>query len=240
MLLKSERFSCMFTHVEKSRKLQTRAVTQKKNTENYGHELVDNRAETIKQRQSQEVASQGQSSSVRTAVVARLFDNQVVQRLKGAKGTAQEDKPVPYTLNQEFITKHVANNIGEAVSVTEARIDTGGPPGIVAGTAPNNLAKRADWESAIDNSDALVPPAGEWSGEDYGDTSDNWEERLVKVEVNGWEAIGTKGNVTAKVANNKKYLGGKWSVTNCKFDEKSDSYIDATGNVSVDISHLTS
>lgn len=227
----------MYAHAEKSRRVQHRAfansVAQKKTGRKQGTEFVDNRAETLQQRKRQDFASQEASPGI-----MRMFDNRVVQCLKGAKGTAQEGQPVPYTLNQEFITKHVANNIGEAVSVTEARIETGGPPGIVAGTAPNNLAKQADWESAIDSSDVVVPPPGEWSGE-YGDISDTWVERLAKVEVNGWEAIGTKGNVTAKVATNKKYLGGKWKVSNCRFDD-SEEYINASGNVSVDISHLTS
>lgn len=204
----------MYTQPAKLQRDQTRAVShavaQKKNNKKRGYELVDNR---------------------------------VVQCLRGATGTAQEGKSVPYTLNQEFITKHVAENINEAVSVTEARIGTGQPPGMVAGKAPNHLAKKSDWESAIDSSDVIVPPIGEWSPEDdiadIDDTTDRWIDKLVKVEVHGWEAIGTKNHVTAKIVTNKKYLGGKWTISDRRHDDQ-QKYIDGSGNVTIDISHLTS
>ena len=162
----------------------------------------------------------------------------VVQRLKGASGTKEEGKDVPFTLNQKFVDKHVADSEQGAIDVTEARIDSGGPPGIVNGTAPNNVAKQADWEKALTDSEAEVPPDGEWEGI-HGDSKDNWVDKLTRVEVPGWEAQGTKGKVAAKSTVNKKYLGGEWSVNGCQFDEEED-YVNKSGQVTMDISHLTS
>ncbi|MBB1201203.1 hypothetical protein EGM70_12990 [Enterobacteriaceae bacterium 89] len=213
------------------------SVAQKRRNEKKGFELVDNRAEVIAQRKHKMMAGNVQHSSINTLFISPGASHQVVQRLKGAKGTAQENQKAPYTLNPEFITKHVANNLAEAISVTEDRIKTGSPPGIVAGIAPNNLAKESEWRAAIDSCDDIVPPEDEWEG-GYGDDT-QWAERIASVSVNGWEAIGTKGNVTAKVATNKKSLGGQWTVSGCQFDTNQD-YVNASGKAGVDISHLAS
>lgn len=163
--------------------------------------------------------------------------NPVVQRLKGATGTAQEDDDVTFTLNQEFIDKHVANDKAEAEQVTERRIATGKPPGIVEGTAPNNLAKEADWKTAIKDSTDSVPPEGDWSCE-YG-KSEEFNERLTKVSVPGWEAQGKTGNVNVKATTNKKYVGGLWCVDGGT-DNGEGGFTEGTATVTVDISHLTS
>ncbi|MCA6924664.1 hypothetical protein [Pectobacterium versatile] len=235
----------MYEQVGKSKKSKictvVNSVDQKKNLGKEGSGFVDNRAEAIVQKKLQKMTNNGQSSPTYTTGIKQVTNNRVVQCLKGAVGTAQAGQPVTYKLNPDFITKHVANNIEEAVSVTEARIETGDPPGIVAGTAPNNLAKESDWKKALDSSAAIVPPESEWwEGEwEDGNKMVGWVTRLTKVQVDGWEAIGTKGNVTAKVATNKKYLGGTWTVKNCKFDANED-YVDASGEVEMNISHLTS
>ena len=160
-----------------------------------------------------------------------------VQRLKAADGTAEEGKDAPYTLNADFILKHVANSLTGAEIVTEARIATNKPKGMVEGTAANHVATQDVWEAAINGSNVKVPPEGEWNYEN-GDATGR-ENRLVWVEVDGWEAIGTKGNVKGKAMKIKKFLGGDWSVANTA--EDGDGYsLTKTGNVTMDFNHLTS
>lgn len=167
----------------------------------------------------------------------------VVQRLKGAPGTAEEGTEVTFTISDDFKEKHVANNSAEAVQATERRIATGKPPGIVAGTAPNNLAKLADWNKAIEDSTDLVPPENVWGGDNGFEDKRQFVNQLAKVEVAGWEAQGTKGNVVAKVTTNKKYVGGHWEVTGSEFNDEEDGdgeYKQKSGSVTMDIDHLTS
>ncbi len=239
----------MYVQVKKTIKNRNISVTnsdiRKKNDRKQEAGIIDNRPEPIVQKKLQRLTNPKKKTGYSMQLPLQYTKNkqtnivQVVQRLKGTKGTAQEGKSVPFTLNPEFITKHVANDSGEAVSVTEDRIATGGPPGIVAGTAPNNLAKEADWESAIEGSEAIVPPEDDWSVEYGGGNDSGWADKLAWVEVAGWEAQGTAGNVSAKVTTNKKYVGGTWTVSDCDVDEE-ENYISGSGNVKMDISHLTS
>jgi hypothetical protein len=210
--------------------LHTASLARKQKSSESAAQFVDNRAETATQLKLQAMAN--------NSITGRsTLAGPVVQRLKGAAGTAQEDAAVAFTLNQEFIDKHVANDETEAEQVTERRIATGKPPGIVAGTAPNNLAKEADWRKAIDDSTDSVPPEGEWSCE-YGKSAE-FNERLTKVSVPGWEAQGTAGNVSVKTTTNKKYVGGLWSVDGGT-DDGEGGFTEGTATVTMDISHLTS
>lgn len=167
-------------------------------------------------------------------------NTEVAQRLVGATGSAQEGKKVPFKLSPDFITKHVANNATEAESVTEARILTGSPAGMVAGTAPNNLAKQADWETAVENSLTVVPDKDKWGSDlSYWEDDNEFDPRILFVSVPGWEAIGKTGHVTVSTSDNKKYLGGYWDVSGSKEDTKGD-YVNKSASISVEIDHLTS
>lgn len=161
----------------------------------------------------------------------------VVQRLKGREGTAQAGKRVEFTLAADFINNHVANSLEDARQVTEARVKSGNPPGIAAGTAANHVAPEAAWRTAIENSKAVVPPKDDWDGS-YGDHK-QFDPQLAKVEVQGWEAQGTEDKVVARDATLKKFVGGHWEVENCEFDDE-ENYKDGSGHVTMDISHLTS
>ena len=162
----------------------------------------------------------------------------VVQRLKGAPGTKQANKTLEFTLNDEFVTKHVATDLENAKAVTQARIDTGGPPSMVAGTLANHMATEKTWTDAIKASTALVPPEGKWTS-DCGDDGPEFVNQLASVTVTGWEGQGTSGNVAAKASTFTRYVGGHWTVSDCE-DADDGGFKDGTGNVTVDISHLTS
>ena len=165
---------------------------------------------------------------------------EVAQRLIGATGSFQEGKKVPFTLSPDFITKHVANNAAEAESVTEARILTGSPAGMVAGTAPNNLAKKADWETAIESNLTVVPDEGQWGADlSYWDDVNEFDPRILFVSVPGWEAIGKTGHVAVSTSDNKKYLGGYWDVSGSTEDANGD-YVNKSATINVEIDHLTS
>lgn len=167
-------------------------------------------------------------------------NTEVAQRLVGATGSVQEGKKVPFTLSPDFITKHVANNAAEAESVTEARILTGSPAGMVAGTAPNNLAKQADWETAVENSLTVVPDKDKWGSDlSYWSDDNEFAPRILFVSVPGWEAIGKTGHVNVSTSDNKKYLGGYWDVSGSK-EETNGDYVNKSASISVEIDHLTS
>lgn len=171
------------------------------------------------------------------ATPATAAGSPVVQRLKGGEGTAQAEERVEFTLGADFIKNHVANNLDEARQVTEARVKSGIPQGIAAGKAANHVAPEAAWRTAIEQSNAVVPPEDEWDGS-YGNYK-QFVDKLTKVEVQGWEAQGTEGKVVARVATLKKFVGGHWEVENCEFDDEGN-YTDGSGHVTMDINHLTS
>ena len=163
----------------------------------------------------------------------------LVQRLVGAEGTAEEGKPVPFVLEEEFITKHVAKDATEAKTVTEARIATGDPPGMVAGTAPNNLATKANWEKVINANKEIVPPEESgWVVENGDYDGGDHVERLATVTVDGWEAKGTKDKVQVVAKKYKISVGGTWKVTGAEFDDADNPT--TPGNVSLPIYHVTS
>ncbi len=222
----------MYARKDKPKNGNSRAaanrVNRGKNNIIQGVGFVDKRPEALVQRKLQKMIDSVHKSPP---------GGETVQRLRGAEGTAQEGDDVAYTLNKEFIEKHVADDAGEAETVTQERINSGSPAGIVNGTAPNSLAKQADWESALDTSNDVVPPEDEWEG-CYGDMK-QFVNQLTRVEVPGWEAKGTTGNITVKQTTNKIYLGGEWEVKDCTFDTDNE-YKDGSGNVTMDISHLTS
>lgn len=163
----------------------------------------------------------------------------VVQRIKGAPGTKQAGKKLEFTLNDDFVLKHVAGDETKAKEVTEARIQTGGPPSMVAGTLANHMASKATWTEAIKASDTIVPPDDVWTSE-CGDDGPQFVDKLASVTVDGFEAQGTAGNVVARTARFTRYVGGHWQVTGCEEDDEDGSYKSGTGTVSMDINHLTS
>lgn len=215
-------------------------VTKVQSDGDSSFQFMDNRSDAIAQRKLQVMANNSTHNTPISFELVQMPNNQPVQRLVGAEGSSQEGKAVNFTLHQDFIDKHVANDEAEAVSVTEKRVASGKPKGMAEGKAPNNLAKQADWEKAIEDSKEVVPPENEWGNENnLWDDDEQFINSLARVEVDGWEAIGTKDNVKAKQVTNKKYVGGTWSVKNSKVDE-SGIHTDGTGDVSMEIEHLTS
>ena len=161
----------------------------------------------------------------------------VVQRLKGAPGTKEAGKAVTFTISDAFKQKHVADDLAGAKEVTNNRIKSGSPAGIVAGTAANHVATEAAWTDAITASTEQVPPDGKWEVAN-GDDSE-FVNQLARVEVEGWEAQGTLDNVNARAMTLRKYVGGTWKVADSEEDDDG-GFKDGVASVSMEIDHLTS
>lgn len=102
------------------------------------------------------------------------------------------------SLTDAFKQKHVAEDAKGAIAKTGARIDSGKPPAMVAGTLGNTVATEANWKAAIDASTAVIPDQKDWSGG-------------LAIQLNGWDAKRVPGqrkiNIT-ELSNAPRTVGG--------------------------------
>jgi len=170
-----------------------------------------------------------------------------IQLFRAAPGTAEAGGNVPITLDADtFVKKHVATDDADAVTKTQARIDdSNAPQSMAEGTLANSLATQADWIAAMDADTTVLPPTDSWGpGIDYTEDDSGRAVNLGPIAVDGWEAQGTSGSITATSRRISKYVAGDWKVESddSESDEeesKSDSGSDAAPNVSLTIDHLT-
>ncbi len=104
----------------------------------------------------------------------RAASGQVQRLIDGFDGKSK----VPISkisLTDAFKQKHVAEDAKGAIAKTGARIDSGKPPAMVAGTLGNTVATEANWKAAIDASTAVIPDRKDWSGG-------------MAIKLNGWDA----------------------------------------------------
>lgn len=164
----------------------------------------------------------------------------VIQRFRGAAGTAEAAAEVPMTLNHLFVANHVAEDEGEAITKTNARILGNGPQAMKNGVLANSLAPLADWTTAINNSTVVLPPQEDWGGELGFDNANDYGDKLTEVAVTGWEAKGTANAVTATDKAISKFVGGRWTVAGgTTTDDSNDNASAAATHVTVDIDHCT-
>ncbi len=127
----------------------------------------------------------------------RAASGQVQRLIDGFDGKSK----VPISkvsLTDAFKQKHVAEDAKGAIAKTGARIDSGKPPAMVAGTLGNTVATEANWKAAIDASTAVIPDQKDWSGG-------------MPIKLSGWDAKRVPGqrkiNVT-EVADVGRTVGG--------------------------------
>ena len=84
----------------------------------------------------------------------------LIQRFIGAAGIYQEGKNIPFTFDDIFTKKHIAEDAAEAIIKTQARIgdpkDQGGKM-IKIGHIGNTLATEVAWTKVINENKEVIP-----------------------------------------------------------------------------------
>lgn len=215
----------MHIQLEKSQESKDRTIAQyvvQKKSINQGVSFVDNRPDAI----------------IRKGAL-NTYSKTPIQRFIGAKGTLQERGKVPFTLNEdEFVKKHVAENVSDAIAKTQDRIDNDTGPGgnmIRQKKGGNTVATKATWENAIDENTDVIPET--FAGPDESDKEkDDFDPSLYNdsgytkkssyMHIAGWDIKKGEGeslDVVQKTMNRR--VAGNYTIDDL--------------NVSVDINHCT-
>lgn len=151
--------------------------------------------------------------------------NLPIQRFIGAEGTYQEGKNIPFTFDDVFTKKHIAEDAAGAIIKTQARIndptDQGGEM-IKTKHIGNTLATEAAWTNAINKNKEIIPetffgPSKEDKAKkDFnpGDYDDEGYVQSSSMTINGWDVKLQDATLASEEKNMNRKIGGTYVVTN--------------------------